>query len=46
MKKLLIFLIFALVLLAGGYFWLLSEGSPDNADQTPVTIELPLKDGS
>lgn len=42
MKKLLAFLFFLLVLVIGGYLWLLSEGKPENADQTPVTTQLPL----
>ena len=43
MKKLLVFLVLLLVILVGGYFWLLSQGSPDNADQTFVTTDLPVK---
>ena len=43
MKKLLVFLFFIAAIIVGAYFWLLSQGSPENADQTLVTTELPLK---
>lgn len=43
MKKLLGFLFIVLMVLVGAYFWLLSAGSAENADQTLVTTELPLK---
>jgi len=45
MKKLLIFLVLMIVLLVAGYVWLMSEGSPENADQTSVTKSLPLSVG-
>lgn len=40
MKKFLAVLLFAVLLLVGGYLWLMSEGHADNADQTLVTTPL------
>jgi len=45
MKKFLAILIVLFLLLIGGYMWLMSEGSAENADQTIVTKTLPLQTG-
>lgn len=46
MKKILIVLFLILLLLGGVYFWLMSQGGVENADQTAVTVSLPLDVGS
>jgi len=42
MKKLLIVIILIFLLICGLYLWLMSQGGPENADQTPITVTLPL----
>ena len=42
MKKLVAFLILILLILVGGYFWLMSQSGAEHADQTIVTTSVPL----
>ncbi len=46
MKKLLIAIMLIFVLMGGIYLWLMSQGGAENADQTPVIVNLPLDTGS
>lgn len=46
MKKLLMVLAVIFLLICGLYIWLMSQGGPENADQTPVSVTLPLDAGT
>lgn len=41
MKKIIIGAVIIILLLIGGFLWLLSHASPESAPQDIVTIELP-----
>ena len=45
MKTTTAFIILILLLLAGSYFWLMSQSGAEFADQTIVTTSIPLKIG-
>jgi len=46
MKKLLLVFGVVFLLLCGVYFWLMSQGGAEHADQTAVTTALPLDAGT
>jgi len=45
MKKLLLIFGVIFLLLCGVYMWLMSQGGAEKADQTAVTVSLPLDAG-
>jgi hypothetical protein len=46
MKKLLLAFGVLCLLLCGVYFWLMSQGGAEHADQTDVTVTLPIDPGT
>ena len=45
MKKLIAIIVLIGLVLAGAYFWLMSQSGAEHADQTIVTTSVPLEIG-